>query len=210
MHEIDWAFAGVVNRADSGGSWIHWLDSRTDSPESDSGTFETLPNGDVMERGTMRDKNGVIRPYEEIWRDEIVTKSLVAVLVAQSFTAEENRQFSKLPNEYLIMGGQNIISAAPPGCVGMIIRVGDWCQGILKSQDRIVAERWHYLRNPVGNQWSLEFQTGQGELPCDKVCDWLDEDSKGGSKGEFYQIGDPVTIGDVIWTLVEFFDVRPC
>jgi hypothetical protein len=201
MSEIDGASAGVVQRSGSSGTWVHWIDSII-TPESDSGINETLPNGDVLERGEMRDPNGVIRPYEEIWRDEIVTNSLVAVLIGQSVSSED-QPVHRLSDEYHRQAKYYSTSASPPNCVGMVIRVGDWCQGILKLQDDFSAERRHYQRGPAGGCWIVQFQINRGMLPCDKVCDWLDKSSTGADTGHNYQIGDTVTIGDVIWTLVE-------
>ncbi|EIN11197.1 hypothetical protein PUNSTDRAFT_25082, partial [Punctularia strigosozonata HHB-11173 SS5] len=75
--KCEWAFAGYKIRPEADKSrWIHLIDSRGadwegEDGREDSGIFETLPNGDDLERGEMLDPaSGKIRPYEEVWRDD--------------------------------------------------------------------------------------------------------------------------------------------
>ena len=56
--------------------WEHILNSRPPSNLPDQGSFTTLPNGDVSERGVMYNpKTNLIEDYVEIWR-RIPIKSL--------------------------------------------------------------------------------------------------------------------------------------
>ena len=199
MREIEWAFSGIVLRSSGSGTWVHWVDSRSESPVSDSGTFETLPNGDVLERGVMRNNEGVLLPYEEIWRDRKVSNTMVVVLVGQTENAVDI-----LKNENNVLGQNG--NTIPPGCVGMIVRVGEWCQGVLRRHDGFFAERWHNLSNPEGGGWKLEFATHRGVLPCDRVCDLLDKASKGACSEQINHVGDNFTVDGITWTVVEYLD----
>jgi hypothetical protein len=49
-------------------AWDLLIDSRNSDPE-EAGSFSTLPNGDILEAGTMYNPNtGRSEPFEEVWR----------------------------------------------------------------------------------------------------------------------------------------------
>lgn len=50
-------------------AWEHLIDSRGSTGDGDAGSFSTLPNGDVLETGSMHNpKTDKIEPFEEVWR----------------------------------------------------------------------------------------------------------------------------------------------
>lgn len=133
-----WAFAGTSSHDSltKKAKWTHTVDSRYPDPSDvvDHGAFETLGNGDTIERGTMRDlDDGNVKAYEEVWRDGAADGAECVVLELDE-----------------IMGGVR--------AVGVVVRLGDWCQGILREGEKVTAERWHQRR--------LVFRHGEGQLPC--------------------------------------------
>lgn len=70
--------------------WEHILNSRPPSSLPDQGSFTTLPNGDVAERGIMYNpKTNLIEEYVEVWR-RIPIKSLVTKTVTLLERVEED------------------------------------------------------------------------------------------------------------------------
>ncbi|KAI9820194.1 MAG: hypothetical protein M1827_005816 [Pycnora praestabilis] len=145
--------------------WTHWVDSHSSHPEdvNDEGDMFTLRDdhgeggnggggdggtdgegeegvgkkmkGDVVERGTMIDpETGMVGAYEECWRD----------LVIQSVSREEE---GKRVGVVLrtVEGDEHGSGVSGVSVRGMIIRVGDWCQGLLKIGDEVTVERWKYV-----------------------------------------------------------------
>jgi len=105
----------------------------------DTGFFENLENGDTLERGTMRDfDDGKVKAYQEVWRDEVVGDTECVVLELDD-TADGLR------------------------AVGVVVRLGDWCQGILRNGESVTVERWDQRR--------LVFRHGEGQLPCGLTYD---------------------------------------
>jgi len=62
------------------------------------------------------------------------------------------------------------------GARGMVMRVGGWCQGVLKTGAETTAERW--VRGADG-KWSRVFRMGKELLPCGVAC--LDRDESDGA-----------------------------
>ena len=85
------------------------------------------PNGDVLERGKMiKPGTGLVTTYEELWRD------LEVEVVGQEKTCTS-----------VVLRAQD----DGKGLRGMVIRVGGWCQGILKVGNDVTIERWQWVRS---------------------------------------------------------------
>ena len=150
---LQWAFAGTSQSYHEDGKrfskWSHWIDSHTDEPEEDKGQMIDQENGDVLERGTNVDAvSGKETTYEELWTDlEITTTSPEAKRVCVVLQAEDNSSSIK----------------------GMLIRIGTWCQCILKAETGVTVDRWLWHAQDSDNahgEWRQEFCIGPGELPC--------------------------------------------
>lgn len=133
-----WALAGKKSHdpLTGGAKWTHTVDSWYPDPSGvvDHGVFETLENGDTVERGTMRDlDDGKVKAYEEVWRDGVADGAESLVLQLDETTDGAR-------------------------AVGVVVRLGDWCQGILREGEKVTAERWYQRR--------LVFRHGEGQLPC--------------------------------------------
>ena len=149
---LEWGLAGRSVGTPSHGIWIHDIDSRTENPgeERDEGDMFPQPEHPdvVLERGKMRHpESGEIREYEEAWKDPQVL-------------AVDGRRASVV---------LETSTSAAPGVKGMVVRVGQFCQGILRLGSAIVVERWAWAQD---GGWKLSARIGDGaDLPCDVTWD---------------------------------------
>ena len=92
------------------------MDSRTTDAVQDEGDMWPLENGDVLEKGAMpRPGTGAVTEYEELWRDLDVAPAWRRSVV-------------------WVLDGRK----------GMVIRVGEWMEGILRDEMGITVERWEW------------------------------------------------------------------
>ena len=202
--KLQWAFAGTSSVTDPASGkgitrWKHIVDSLTSAPEEDKGEMTVLANGDVLERGSMRDgQSGEMRAYEEVWKDvpmpgEMLMEMHVCVVLMIVGSGDEGAEKK-----------------------GYAIRIGAWCQGILEVEGRVGVERWVYddrVGDGAGKQekwdrivgigkalagsgkqkkWERTVRFGEGELPCEYLM---------GEKG--FKEGKEVQSGGITWTVVE-------
>lgn len=174
---VNWAFAGRSHTKPQKSQtddmiklshtvWDHWIDSRSNDPGIDEGDMWLQEDGDVLERGKSKDAvTGQETEYEELWHDlEVVRlgkKHNRSSLVLRADDPERNLR-------------------------GMAVKVGGWCQAILKVGDALTIERWE--RKPAAstinqtldeddkhdkrtrNDWVRTFRVGEGKLPCGYMC----------------------------------------
>ncbi|KAL8639216.1 MAG: hypothetical protein Q9228_003730 [Teloschistes exilis] len=150
LAELQWAFAGQSSsHHDSEGkrysTWEHWIDSQTDEPAEDKGEMIPLADGDVVEKGaTWDEETGMVEEYEELWTEmALATPGLHEGNVCVVLRAEED----------------------DGGTRGMMIRIGGWCQGVLKAGEKITLERWCWEEGT----WKRVVRLGDGKLPCKDV-----------------------------------------
>lgn len=111
-----------------------------------------MANGDVLEKGTMLDfDDGKVKDYEEVWRDHDIVPKMSTVLVLEEAGGKK-------------FGIGNTVDAAR----GMVIRVGNYCQGIMNVKGEITCERW--ILDEGEAEWKRVFRTGSGVLPCRVAC----------------------------------------
>lgn len=109
----------------------------TDDPSPpDEGSFETLPNGDVLETGSMAnpDAGGAIQEYEEVWRRFPIDQEQIEVAI---FAREDEKAF-----------------------VG---RVGKWEVGMseaLEGEDGFAA--WRFEEEPTSD-WTEVARVGSAK-----------------------------------------------
>ena len=124
------------------------------------------PDGDILEKGKNTDPiTGEETEYEELWHD----------LQVEAFGKKHNRSS-------LVMRADE-----PERNVrGMAIKIGGWCEGILKVDDELTVERWEWksiastssvASNEAGkadgrtrNGWVRTIKIGKGTLPCETIC----------------------------------------
>lgn len=181
---------------------MHTVDSRSDNPTEDAGSFEQLANGDWLEKGKMLDfDDGKVKEYEEVWRDSDIFPRISTVLVLEE---EAGKAFQ--------------INSAADAAKGTIIRVGNYCQGIMKVKGEVTCERW--ILDEGAEEWRRVFRTGKGVLPCQVACidhsaqvkeeerqdDGDTEDDHGIKKFEIrteIRNRDEITYGEHKWRIVE-------
>lgn len=175
MKCIDWAFAGNSRAKPQEGHengmsllshtvWDHWIDSKSNNPGVDEGDMWLQEDGDVLERGKQKNPDtGEETTYEELWHDlEVIPlgdkRNRSSVVMRTDDQQKDVR--------------------------GMAVKIGGWCQGILKTRNDLTVERWErkptddgeslvYDDNEEGrtrNDWIRTFRCGQGALPCRYMC----------------------------------------
>lgn len=174
---VEWAFAGRSHSKPRGDQaedrirlshtvWDHWIDSKSNDPGIDEGDMCVQEDGDVLERGKSKDAvTGREIEYEELWHD----------LEVVPLGKKHNRSSLVLR----VDNPENDLR-------GMAVKVGGWCQAILKVEDALTIERWEWKpaastegedlaendkagkRTP--NDWVRTFRFGEGTLPCEYMC----------------------------------------
>lgn len=174
---IEWAFAGrshsKARQTHEDGKtklshtvWEHWIDSKSDSPAVDEGDMSVQENGDVLERGKSTDAaTGLVYEYEELWHD------LEAVPLGKKHNRSSLVLMAEDPERNL---------------KGMAVKIGGWCQAIVKVEGALTVERWelkpaastdtedqdkerkHEIR--TRNDWVRTFKMGAEPLPCEYMC----------------------------------------
>ncbi|KID80361.1 sodium/nucleoside cotransporter, partial [Metarhizium brunneum ARSEF 3297] len=173
LSRLDWAIAGTSSSSSrtidgkqvSHSRWDHWIDSRTSQPEtaSDQGDMYPQPDGSTLEKGRMVNPDtGRETAYEEIWDDEepapTASEQVCAVL-----------KYEEGPTR------------------GLVVRLGRYSQGFVRSGQEISLERWEWKRS----QAVRTVRMGQEELPCKQALE------------RTYRLGDQVSAGSKTWTVVE-------
>ncbi|KAL8749013.1 MAG: hypothetical protein Q9184_006974 [Pyrenodesmia sp. 2 TL-2023] len=157
---LQWAFAGTSESSLDGdgrrfSTWHHWIDSNSEDPPLDKGELITQADGNVLEKGTMVDpKTGQEESYEELWKD-VPTGTDIPSL------GNNARVCTVLRTEDQGNKGR-----------GMIIRLGDYCQGILKKDGEVTVERWEWYFSHIDSKdgkWYKTVTIGTDDMPCDEV-----------------------------------------
>lgn len=135
--------------------------------------------GDILECGESLDRTtGEVKRYEELWGD-------VPVLRVGNGNVEEGGHVSVVAKA----------EDAERRIRGMVVRVGDWCQGILKEGEDVTTERWHWTE---GGGWERIARLGRGcLLHCALILDesMIEEGKRYGNEG-------------LEWDIVEFYHWR--
>ncbi|KAI7177906.1 hypothetical protein KC343_g13082 [Hortaea werneckii] len=191
---LDWAFAGTssssVGSPDENGNavahceWRHWIDSRTEKPEDvvDEGKMYPI-EGDgqrSLEKGSMVNPGtGRMTEYEEIWRD-VDAVGIPAVVGSEGVGAEDEGKVSA------------VLILDEPGqrARGMVVRIGQYCQGVLRVKGEFSVERWEWAGEEKG--WERKVRMGSLFLPCGPARDILG-----------MEVGSQVKHGDYRWEVVE-------
>ena len=174
---LEWAFGGKSSSQKIGGPpigtdnenenaetdlapthsiWSHWVDSKypvaaTEIP-FDEGDMYPQADGRTLEHGfAFNDKAGRILSYEEMWSD-VETKACYP----------STSMFS------IVLRVQNDAARVR----GLVVRVGQFCQGILKQGNDVTVERWEFVEqldeseNVIGGEWTRKVRVGDLFLPC--------------------------------------------
>jgi hypothetical protein len=186
LGRLDWAIAGSSSSslvdANNGQQvthsvWKHWIDSRTTEPQSvlDEGDMFPQPDGTTLEKGRMVNPDtGLETDYEELWRD------LEPVPATDSEDGSVERSLCAVLQLHDETRGQR----------GLVVRLGQYCQGLLRDGKRVTAERWEW-RSKKG--WSRLVKIGDGISGCSTAVF---------DSGEL-KLGQEIKFGEQVWTVVE-------
>lgn len=226
---IDWAFAGRSEpckdeaTGNTSTRWRHTVDSRFLDAESVIDQAEMSPEdpetGIALEKGSMiNPATGRETAYVEGWRETRVKH--VPQPTQDEIKACEQELHGRgvkfiagnpdLPT--LVRHGDPLEESANlVSCVlqhedsartsrGMVIRVGQFCQGVLRAGDEFAAERWEWTEQ---GGWRKVFASGSNGLnmPCDVACHFATNKLR---------IGSEVVYGPgEVWQCVEEEQWRP-
>ncbi|QDS75451.1 hypothetical protein FKW77_004095 [Venturia effusa] len=178
VEKIDWAFAGS-SKSTSGGEnkprhseWTHWVDSKTlyhEPPIVDAGDMYPISATRDLEKGSMPNPTtGIDTEYEEIW-DAMPVDVPKDSATCSVFLTEDARKESK----------------------GCIMKLGCWCQGVLRVGKDVSAERWRYLKED--ESWVLIARVGEKSIGCEIAL----RDDKS------LEVGGMIEFGGREWTVKE-------
>ncbi|OCT51021.1 hypothetical protein CLCR_08778 [Cladophialophora carrionii] len=204
---------GIEMRYSAHCVWEHEIDSKGPGI-SDEGDMFLLPNGDCMEVGMMQNpQSGKVEMYKEYWTSPDLAGEpeleLVPSIVAKII---------QMPNDH---DGQ--APSLQNGNGGTIIRIGNYCQGIVRQQsgdregqpagaDAVLVERWtrgifeadRTSSTAAGGEQVLAASTGwvpdwRNNTPSDTgismPCRWVCDDNR--------KLGDQIVVKGATWEVVE-------
>ncbi|KAK0636764.1 hypothetical protein B0T17DRAFT_504177 [Bombardia bombarda] len=175
LSRLDWAIAGTSSSTPrrsednppveySHAEWHHWINSRT----------ADTANGRMVNPTT-----GIETDYEELWRSEPIGSVPVSVPVPGAAGAT-----------CVVLKMHDDDSRKR----GMLVRLGQYCQAVVRRGDLITVERWKWTAaDSTGGGWTRQVKIGDGELPTDFATEF----------GHEAEVGDEVKVGADIWEVVE-------
>jgi hypothetical protein len=186
--KIDWAFSGSSKSTPAKpeedkpahSEWNHWVDSKTlyhEPPIVDAGDMYPVTEVRVLEKGSMPNPaTGLDTEYEEIWDDMPIKlpdlgneKSATCLILVTEDTEKETK--------------------------GCIMKLGSWCQGVLRVGKDISAERWKFIDED--KSWVLVARVGKNGIGCE-IAVGDDESMETGKK--IKAEGREWSVKEVHWT----------
>ncbi|KAL1632787.1 hypothetical protein SLS56_003277 [Neofusicoccum ribis] len=165
--------------------WNHVVDSRCAwgaSPRPDEGCMFPVAGRPeaCLEMGAMEKVpgSGVVVAYQELW----------VTVDARQVGNERGRQGMVLS-----------LSIPEEKARGIVVRVGQFCQGLLMIDHEITLERWEYCAGPrsPGGGWQRVAKLGGRFLPCQ----WTFE----GGRAEGVEVGNTLVDEKFEWKVEEKF-----
>ncbi|RDW66499.1 hypothetical protein BP6252_10134 [Coleophoma cylindrospora] len=183
--KLEWGFAGTSQSAPpqfdkdnklvkpGHSKWNHWVDNKTVEEVQDEGYMYPIEgSNEVRETGSMAHPDtGKITPYEEIWIDLELVK-----------VGEKGKYAS------WVMKHEDSYSKTR----GMLCRIGEWVQGVLRIGDEISVVRYKW--DTENSQWQLKLSMGRFDMPRDVVL----ETDRELSVGE--EFGDWIVVESLYWS----------
>jgi hypothetical protein len=177
---VEWAFAGhsasKVIDGKTFSQWHHWIDSSSTTPEDVIDKGEMLPEdaeGLALEKGAMvNPATGRVTEYVEGWQDvEIravtppggeIIKSFCEQLHDRGVGVDGLRTVSNAGSGKLslVLQHENVERRAR----GMVVRLGQICQGVMRVGDEFAYERWEWTSE---TGWCKTRFSSDLDMPCD-------------------------------------------
>jgi len=141
-------------------TWHHYIDSRhrIDSPSipTDTGVIYPLNDTKTLETGSAISfpgfPEGQHTNYEELWDD------------VEIYAINDGRPKRKV---CVVLRTEDVTPYGDP-VRGIVIRLGQFVQGILRKKDSVTVERWEFIKgeNRAEGTWKRTFRIGSEGLPC--------------------------------------------
>ncbi|KAK3070184.1 hypothetical protein LTR53_010906 [Teratosphaeriaceae sp. CCFEE 6253] len=213
---LDWAFAGTSKsepRQDSEGkayshsTWMHWVSNRTRDVDgvSDEGDMFPQGGGRVLEKGSMVNPDtGEVTEYEEMWFDPEVKAVPVKGNGFERGGQSGGETVTAGSGIERAGNGRGAEDAKPRVCVvmqlhddehearGVVVRVGQHVQGILRVGEQLSLERWEWKGVGKHEGWQRQVRMGDLWLPCGAAMDEAR-----------LKEGGEVRYGDYLWKVLE-------
>ena len=192
---LEWGFAGSSSSSPAPASphetygvfahstWVHWIDSRVSVGHTipdDEGDMYDLGEGLFLEHGhAFHPHLGRVAGHEELWRDiEPRCTNAVGSLVCIVLRCRDDRQ----------------------GVRGVVVRLGQYCQGIVQVGGDVTTERWEFGGEGKAGveereRWKRTARTGNLFLPCAVTF-----------RSEAVQLGGRVRYGEFDWVVEECWE----
>lgn len=170
-----------------------------------------MADGRTLEKGMMAHPlTGEFGVYEEVWRDVEVIEAGEGGIKQADEVVEKGKE--KIASGDRVDGGNDKGGDGKGGsdgerkkrCIvltlsddkrddirGMAIRLGQFCQGVLRSGDYFAIERWIWHES---GGWKREVNMGDHWVPCGLLT--ADGD-------KIPEVGGTVVFGDFSWTVAE-------
>lgn len=182
LETLDWGFAGTSRRwhDEAGvlhGEWVHWVDSLSSNANDansvqDTGIITESTNDRATglcserETGAMLNRAvGEIQEHEEAWFD-VFADARIDCERSDGMCELVNSDNKAPRTRVCVLKGVDPISLHYPDNSGFVIkcyviRVGNWCQGILRHSDGPThARRW--FAKGTGTKWDCVASVGLG------------------------------------------------
>lgn len=182
LSQLEWGLAGTSSSVPAKGSngeeithgvWKHWIDSRSLDADGvqDEGDNYSLSDGKILEKGRMvNPETGKLTEYEEVWEDLKVER------VGRDSSSGEIQCV--------------VIQVHDEKCEvrGLVVRVGQFCQGIMRVGGEVAVERWVWGED----HWKRTVRMGKGSLPCGEAM-----------QSTKLKLGGKIPCGEQEWTVIE-------
>jgi hypothetical protein len=160
-------------------AWTHWVDSRGGEPPVDEGDMYSITPDLTLEVGhAFHPELKAVKTHEEMWRD-------IPVLSTNA-------------------GGSKICvvlrcQADAAGVRGVVVRLGQYVQGLLVHGDKTTVERWEWHAGSTGEEeksgWKRSVRVGDECLPCSVAM-----------RTEVCAVGGMVKFHDFEWRVEEVWE----
>jgi hypothetical protein len=182
--QLDWGFAGTSSsvpitkkkwKGVTHTTWTHFVDSRGSSDEVDEGDMYPISQTLTLEHGhAFHPHVGAVRSHEEMWEDQLILS-----------TSTSSTHDTKI---CIVLRLHDDAKNAR----GVVIRLGQYVQGIVVVGTEVTAERWEWS-NEGG--WMRTKRVGKGMLPCGVVM-----------REEIMSVGAEIGVGEVKWDVEEVWE----
>jgi hypothetical protein len=187
---LDWGFAGQSSSTPiekpgwpgaSHSTWTHWVDSRCAVGEAvgvDEGDMYPISTTLTLEHGHAYHPHlQAVSSHEEMWRDEPILSTTTSSSSLSSNTD------TKICTVFRLHA-----SNTQAAC-GVVIRLGQYVQGIMQVGKEVTAERWEFSPDA---EWVRSKRVGKMMVPCGVAM-----------REEILCVGGEVKCGEWRWVVEE-------